>query len=404
MLGGILAAGMACAAAGVARLSYADHLAQSDSVEQVWAALEITPGNADYWLHWADLIEAGGRSGRTGIEHAAQLDPFNATLWIRAGSAAEISGDDAGAEQDFLRAARRSRQYEPRWALANYYFRRGDAQHFWPWAKSALAASLKDRKLLFDLCWRMQPDSRVILDRAIPDNPSVLRDYLGFLLETNRSEATLAVAQRLADRASDADHYMLLTYVNRMLEAGQPQKALSVWNALCLRKLIPYSPLDPDRGPRLTNALFSMEPLNSGFDWRVPQVNGISTTRSGSASGMRFDFSGQQPEDCWLIYQFAPLQPLRRYDLRFSYRTNEIPEGSGLHWHVLDAGSGPEIPVEHESLPSFSSIGWTEAVVPFTVPSRVQAVRLVLAYRRQPGTVRIEGTFWLRDVRLELHP
>ena len=404
ILGGTLAAGMLCGVAGVVRLVYADHLAQSDSVEQARGALKVMPGNADYWLHWADLIDADGRSSRTAIEHAVQVDPYNATVWIRAGLAAELNGDDAGAEQDFLEAARRSRQYEPRWALANFYFRHGDLEQFWPWTKNALVSSYKDRKLLFDLSWRVQPDAGIILDRAIPDNPDVLRDYLGFLLNSNRSQAALAVAERIASRASEDDRDILLAYVNRMLEAAHWQNALSVWNALCLRKIIPYQPLDPHRGQSLTNGAFAIESLNSGFDWRMPQVSGVSTAHSDSTSGMRFDFDGEQPEQSWLIYQFVPLQPLRRYDLQFAYRTDGIPEGSGLRWRVLDACSGLEIPLEPESLPTFSSTGWTKSVVSFVVPRQVQTVKVVLVYQRQPGTVRIEGALWLRNVGLELHP
>src|SRR5579872_1082769 len=404
ILGGILAAGMVCAVYGAVKRVYADHLARADSAETVRAALEIAPDNAAYWLHWADIAESNGRSGRSGVEHAVQLDPYNSAVWIRAGLTAEINGDDAGAERDLLRAAQLSRQYEPRWALANYYFRQGDAVHFWPWAKSALEWAYRDRKLLFDLCWRMQPDPRVILDRGIPDNPKVLRDYLEFLLDTNRPQAAQAVAERMQARASNEDRDLLLAYVNRMLEAHDWRDALSMWNALCLRKLVPHQPLDPEHRQGLTNGSFSIKPLDTGYDWRLPQASGISTAYSDSTSGMRFDFDGQQPEYSWLLYQVVPLEPRRLYDLQFSYRTDGIPAAAGLRWQIFDGGSEAEIPLEQDSPPSFSSADWTKSAVTFTVPPQVQTAKVVLVYKRQPGTVRIEGTLWLRNVELESHP
>src|SRR5690242_7890975 len=138
LFGFALAAVMAWASYSAIRLAYADHLARTDSVDAVRHALTIAPDNANYWLHWVDLMEAGGQSGDSGIARATQVDPFNAEVWVRAGLNAEMSGDYQRAEQHLLRAARQSRQFEPRWVLANYYFRRNDEEHFWLWVKSAM--------------------------------------------------------------------------------------------------------------------------------------------------------------------------------------------------------------------------------------------------------------------------
>jgi hypothetical protein len=401
LLGGTLALAMACACYFAVRLAYADHLAQTDSADQVRKALTIVPGNANYWLHWVDLREASGQSGDVGIAHAADADPFNARVWIRAGLNSEMCGDYQRAEQYLLRAAQQSRQFEPRWTLANYYLRRNDEQRFWPWAKSALLWANGDRRLLFELFWEMRPDADTILRRAIPDDPKVLRDYLDFLLHNNRSEAALAVAQKLELRASAEDRDLLLRYTDHMLNERRWQAALSSWNALCLRKVVRYTPLDPDHGQLLTNGAFTAEPLDSGFDWHISRVDGVVAVRADSPSALRFDFSGKQPENCNLVNQFVPLRPGRRYKLHFTYRTEGIAPQTGLQWKVIDASTHAEIPVHPLSL---ASDQWSEGDVPFAVPSGVQTGRVVLAYRRPPGTVRIDGTIWLRNVGLEPLP
>jgi len=56
------------------------------------------------------------------------------------------------AERCLLEAARRSRKYEPRWALTNFYFRRGRAEEFRRWAGEAVKISYGDLTPLFDLC------------------------------------------------------------------------------------------------------------------------------------------------------------------------------------------------------------------------------------------------------------
>lgn len=399
--GSLLAVAMACAFYGVIRLSWADYLAHRESASQVQAALKVAPGNAGYWLHWADMLEAEGRSGRAGVERAAQVDPYDASVWIRAGIEAESRGDYALAEQNLLRAAGRSRHYAPRWALANYYFRRGDAAHFWPWAQSAMGMAYGSLDLLFDLCWRMRPDAAEILHRGIPDNPKVLRNYLLFLLNTHRSDAAAAVAERLSAQASRQDRDLLLGYVGAMLEQHRWPEAISVWNALCVRKIVPYAPLDPARGPLVTNGTFATEPLDTGFDWRLLPAEGIAIAHSDTPPSLRFDFDGHQPQGAPLLYQLVPVEPLRRYTLRFEYRTEGIAEGTGLEWRVANAADGADIPLERTSL---SSEEWAHATRTFTVPAGVSMVQVLLTYDRQPGTVRIEGTLRLKSVSLEMQP
>jgi hypothetical protein len=401
ILGGMLALAMTFAGYWALRLAYADHLAQSDSPEQLQAALRLAPGQAGYWLHLAEVQQAAGEPDSLALAHAAQLDPYDAAIWIRAGLDAELSGDLIRAERDLLMAAHRSRQFEPRWTLANFYFRQGNAGQFWKWTRSALAWAPGDRTLLFDLCWKMQPDAGVILSRAIPETPAVLRDYLWFLLQRRQWDATLPVAEKLEARASVDDRDLLLAYANSMLEQHRWDVARSAWNALCQRRLVHYAALDPARGGVLTNGRFAAIPTNTGFDWRIPDVKGIAALYNADPRWLRFDYSGEQPENCDAVYQLVPVLAGARYALRFAYRTENIPPQSGLQWRVEDAATHKPIPVSTSGLASHD---WTTASLPFTVPSGVRALQVALSYRRQPGTVLIEGSIWLRDVGLERLP
>jgi hypothetical protein len=65
---------------------------------------------------------------------------------------------------------------------------------------------------------------------------------------------------------------------------------------------------------------------------------------------------------------------------------------------MIDPSSHAELPAQTVDL---ASDQWTEGGAVFAVPPGVRTGLVVLAYRRVPGTVRIEGTIRLRNIELE---
>jgi tetratricopeptide (TPR) repeat protein len=384
------------------RLAYADALARGSTPARLAEAVRLAPLNAEYWVRRADLFKATEAPARDALQRAAALDASDASIWIRAGLQAEAVGDFERAESSLLRAARLSRQYEPRWTLAGYYFRREDEGHFWPWAKSALEVSYGDRRPLFDLCWGITESPALILKNAIPPVRAVQRDYMVYLVAQKRLDAAETVGRIIEAGAIPTDRDALLQYVNGMLDAHRWDSALTAWNGLCARKIIPYNVLEPGRGISLTNGAFQSEFLGMGFDWRSPPTGGVATLRQESPAALRITFSGKQPERCEVLRQLAPLLAGTGYRLYFEYRTSGINPQTGLQWTAYDAWSGAETPVVS---PHFSSQQWTSATASFTVPKvppNPRALFLALTYVRTPGTTRIEGEVWLRNVRLEV--
>jgi hypothetical protein len=187
-----------------------------------------------------------------------------------------------------------------------------------------------------------------------------------------------------------------LRFVERMADAARWQSALLGWNELCKRGILPCAPLDSERGPWITNGMFATRPLNAGFDWNIPEVQGVSTSWKPSRSGLRIDFSGQQSEECELLRQLVPVRPLRSYALHVTYKLSGIPSGTGLRLVLTDASQGHEI--------AAVGLDGVSAPLSFTVPENASVLRLALAYRRTPGTARIAGSVLLNEVRLEAHP
>ncbi|MBI1791871.1 MAG: hypothetical protein HYR60_30460 [Acidobacteria bacterium] len=127
----------------------------------------------------------------------------------------------------------------------------------------------------------------------------------------------------------------------------------------------PLPPLDPPSGHSLTNGDFAHPPLGKGFDWRVTPHLEISFSFGGAPA---IHLSGKQPESVEILHQWVPLLGGARYRLRGGC------DAEGLQWELVDR------------------------------PPRDGRYKLALHYRRQPGTVRAEGSFPCRPLVLEKLP
>jgi tetratricopeptide (TPR) repeat protein len=376
------------------RLAWADHLFQTATAPAVERAVQLAPGNARYLARWAALLENSAP-----LEAALTHNPRDAASWMELGLRAEAGGDLRKAERCLLQAARVDRQYNPRWTLANFYFRRGDLENFWLWAAQAAAISYVDNTALFRLLWKAAPDPEQILSRAIP--PQLETSYLRFLLAENHLPALESAARRVAARAGRQDAPLLLAACDRLLDQRQFPSALRLWTLLCERELVPYPAPQPERGAPLTNGDFQTPLLSRGFDWRLDGPGGVSVTRADSPSGLRITFTGSQPEVCDVVSQFVPVLPAKQYRLRFRYRTSHIAPGAGLRWRIFDPAAGADLAQHSPDLASEQEI---EQEALFSTPAETRMVRLALRYHRALGTTRLEGSTLLRHASMEFAP
>jgi len=389
-----LIAGPAALALGLAtcwtlKLGYADRLYHAGSPAAVAEARRLEPANATYFQNDPD--------DRPALEHAVAENPRYSQGWIELGLLAEIEGDLRRAERCLLEANRVDSTYEPRWSLANFYFRHANQQGFWTWARKAAEIAYFNQTPLFQLCWRVSQDPATILARAIPDRPTILAEYLYFLLLQKRIEEAEPVGERLVSRSAVETLPVLLFYCDRLIEAGRMGSAVRCWNALCRRGLVNHQSLDPGQGRVLTNGDFATSPQSVGFDWRVQPPAGVNVVRLGSPQALRISFSGSQPERCQLLAQALPVEPGQAYRLAYFWRTAGVPAASGLRWYVADLATWKELATA--PLPPADE-SWQPGALTFTAPLGTTGARLVLEYRRAEGTTRMEGTLWLRRMSM----
>ncbi len=353
------------------QLARADYQFRLGTPETVARARELAPLNTDYMLLRAMQLDYAGADATTLLERAAVTTPMNAVPLIRLGLAAEIRGDFPAAEKYLLDAAGLNRQFEPRWTLANFYFRRANADEFWRWIHSALDVSYGDRRPSFDLCWNVSSDPNEIFTRAIPDRRDVLGPYLEYLNETHRSPAMPAVALKLASVPNPQDRPLLLKTVDALIDAKDASSAAAVWRALGYP-----NPAGVFRGD------FQAPEARAGFDWRYTSAQGITRLPIDQPrSMMRISLDGSEPESVELLRQVLSLEPGVSYKLTWQSRAQDLASPSGIEWRIGD---------QHAPLAS--------GELPIVAPSSLAP--LILFYARPSGETRAEGSLELWNVAI----
>jgi hypothetical protein len=374
------------------KYGWADYLSRRNDLSARLEAVRLTPGDADAWLRLAELKREAGQDGTADVRRAVRLNPRNYEALILLGLGEESEGHVSEAEQDLLAAARIDRDYVPRWTLANFYFRQGNLDALFHWAKEGLEIGAGDLTGLFRLLWSATDDGSRIL-AVIPEREEVRKQYLLWLTKEGRLDAGMPVATDLVARWPVSGKEAARHYVDRLALTGDVENAIRLWNALALRSIVPTR-IDPIQGQSLVNGDFRTAPLNRGLDWRINTVDGVRTDFANP--GIRVDFSGSEAEHCELLLQLSVLVPGRSYRFDYSWEGRGIEAGTGLRWHVMDAKAGTELTGPTPDISGQRGDGTFQ----FKVPQDVRLCRISLRYARQPGTTRIEG--WIRILNSKL--
>ncbi len=132
---------LAIAAFWSLRLAWADRLSRSVQLAGRERAARWAPWSAAVRERLAEKRDETGGDPVPDLEAVAALEPANARGFERLGQRAEFAGKRELAERSLVHAAELSRLYQPRYLLAQYYFRRGDAAGWDLWSRQAFDAA-----------------------------------------------------------------------------------------------------------------------------------------------------------------------------------------------------------------------------------------------------------------------
>ncbi|HYM09319.1 MAG TPA: hypothetical protein VEU62_01230 [Bryobacterales bacterium] len=384
------------------QLYRAEQLAEATTEPELERAVALAGANSDAWARLGALREKRGESSGAAqaLLRAVELNRYDAAAWVDLGLHWETEGDNKKAEQCLQEAVRVNGGFYPRWVLANFYLRQGGGEPFWTAMRQAISRSKADLTGAFELYWRAFDDPNEILQKGIPDAPEISRRYFRFLLESNRTAVAAGPWNRIAGSLQPADLPWATQYLDQLLSAPSVTEAVQVWNHLCEAGLLREQPLDPARGRVLTNGRFELPSSGLAFDWRLARAEGVTSDRqaSGGAPALCIHLSGAHPEATDLLSQLAPVEERQTYQLRYHYATAGLPDDTGLYWTVEEIPGGAKL-MSGASLAAADE-GAREGEATVHTGPRTSLIRLVLAYRRSPGTIRTAGSVCLSDVDL----
>jgi hypothetical protein len=392
-LGLILAVPLVFGLFRAVRLSRAENIARGDDLKSLISASLLEPSNAAYHARIVELEPAR----RQELDLALRLDARNPSWWMILASRQEQEGDAAAAEQSLLKANTVSQYYLPRWTIAYFYYRQRRVPEFSRWARAALSSGSGDTESIYRMARKLDLPPSEILKVIVPNDSDRVASYAEFLARDGSIDQLYGPLKMLVSLGAVSRRDSILENVANLFSNGQIPESVSLWNEMVGKGWLPFSQLDPQAGKVLSRDNFRGPIIQHGFDWRFPNTAGVSIASGQPDGGLRVEFSGSEPAEFPIAYQWIPLLPARKYRLAVRYHTQSIHHDSGLEWVVREHPSSKRLAV----LPLTNRDGDdAEQSVTFEMPKSPAPAELVLSYARRLGTTKVEGVLWIQSVKL----
>ena len=375
---------------------FADHSDQS-SIEK---AVALAPQNATYHdLLCRSMIFVSQEPERAVREckKASELNPYSSSIWLDLAQAYYSTGN-----KEFNNAAiHKALAVDPTtpdtaWDAANFFLIQGNTMD----ALNQFAIVLREEPSLaspvLNICWQSLHDINRI-QSILPQNPEVYLSFIQLLLSTGELDSAHQIWSALMQLKTVFDYHQGLFYIDSLIRARSVAQASDAWKQLSSRskELQAYS----QPGNLVMDGSFTQEILNSGFDWRYTPSPQIAVTldraefHAGNRS-LRLVYSGSVSDAG--IFQYIAVQPNTRYRLSAWVRSEDIATANGPTLTVLDGYDNVTYGSTEETV---GTTPWHS--VETELETGPETKLLILTVLRRPGDTRIQGKFWLNDIKLE---
>ncbi len=401
--------GLLCAMYVVTVQAIAKWHARRHSSEELRKAIQWDPGNAEYYVDRARILQFSleGVDINEVIhlqEMATRLRPERAQYW------AELAGsyEWAGREEEARHAYERARQLFPNspeinWKLGNFYIRAARIREALPALQKTLSANAEMRRPAFDLVWRAGVGPQRILQEMIVADAEILLAYLSYLVETQRVDEAGVVWERLLEQQAPFDPRAVFSYFDALIQHERADELKMAWAALMERSRSGAHHRSFD-GNLLTNGSFEGEILDGGLDWRVVPVEGAvvsvdSLVFFDGTRALRIRFDGKHNLDYSHVLQYVPVQPNSSYRFMGYLRAQGITTDSGPRFQILDARDPLRLSLSTEGV--VGTLNWSLQQLQFKTGPDTHLLLVCLA--RSPSRMfdnLISGTVWIDHVVL----
>jgi len=374
--------------------------------ERLLLAARIDPSNPDPFyklgaLHQWNLLQVDLKKSVEYLHKAIGRNPLEQEYWLSLARIFGRIGESIASERALDNAIMVSTtSYRGRWIAGNLLLQRGAFEKALPHFSYILSHYPNQRSLVYEVWRKAIDDADFILEGLIPEDPSSLNQYLGYLYEVGDKESAKKTWAKLASLDYKTDRRETIRHIDFLISSGELTEASQIWTARLREEGLPVR----SDGNLVTNGGFeSDEVLGGGFDWRIGAVSGAEilfdhkVAFEGECS-LKIAFSGEKNVNFHHVYQFVAWKPDTNYVLAAHMKTEGVTTKSGLRIEVLAIGS--EFHGASKSLTGDN--GWTELTVPFRTPPHSQG-GLIRVRRQETDKFDrfISGTVWIDNVQIK---
>ena len=378
----------------------ADQLARLADETSLKKAISLAPQNATYHDLLCRSMIFVSQVPQQAIDEclkASKLNPYSSSIWLDTAQAYFSVGN----RQLSNSAIHKALSVDPTtpdiaWSAANFFLIQGDTVN----ALDQFAIVLHEEPALatptLNICWQSIHDIHRI-QQILPPNPNVYIAFIQLLLSTGELESAHQIWSYLMQLTIPFDYHQGLFYVDNLLQTRAVAQASDVWKQLSSRSraLQAYS----EQNNLVMDGSFSQEILNSGFDWRYTPRPHIAVTldsaefHSGRRS-LRLVYS-ENGSDAG-IFQYIAVQPGTRYRLSAWVKSEDLATANGPSLTLSDATDNTICGATEETL---GTTPWHRLETELLTGPQTNL--LMLGMLRHPGDTRVQGKFWVDDIKLE---
>ena len=388
--------------AGFASLQ-AMHAARSGQPQSADAAVRFSSKNPQNHLIRAALFQRQGNISGAVAEYsrAASLRPDDYVLWLNLSHARELNGDLEGAIAASRYAVTLAPHYaKPHWQLGNLLVRAGRIDEGYRELRTAGTSNPALLPAFINLAWQLSRGNvQTVVRAAGPETPAAFQTLADFFRKRGRTSEAIEMFRRAGVEPGEGIVHERRAYLAELLGAKDFKSAHELW-------LLAH-PSDPDL-PLLFDGGFEQESDldEPGFGWRAGEKSDaiqLSLDPSDPDEGRRslqVVFNGGSDPSQPVISQLVPVEPQKRYQLRFALRTRDVVSGGLPLVAVIDPVSGLTLG-QTEPFPQTIS-GWRGFSIEFTSAPNTQAIQIRLQRGPCSSPCPIFGNLWLDKFSLRV--
>lgn len=351
------------------------------------------PFDADYFDARSDVYRAFGDldTAKKVLADAAALRPMDYALWLKAANLFASQNDTSQADAAYRRAVDLAPYYaEPSLMFGRFLVKSDRKERGYALLRFAAGRNPKYFDEVLKLAWDdAAGNSAAAITRLSPLDGFQKSRAIAFLMDKGDFGAITQLACREEDlTAADRD-----SLVESLLEK-RAFRAAGLINSRNCNELVTA---------QVENGGFASLHRSTGFGWRIRSSGGNTTFAiepEGSAEhGLILNFNGRE-EAAALVSQIIVVEKMRKYRLRFSYKTKDIVTGGVPALQVILRDPKSEKVAESVAL-SPDRVAWVQTSVDFQTDELTEAIEIRLV--RLPcaeGACPIFGKLWLDDFGL----